>query len=82
VLGPTPEVTIASVSLGAERRFMLKGRPGTPAEGHGESIRVPGGALVWMGPLVQSQWLHQVPKTSKPVGPRICLTFRTVYPDA
>jgi alkylated DNA repair dioxygenase AlkB len=26
----------------------------------------------------QRHWLHQVPKTKKPVGPRINLTFRRV----
>jgi alkylated DNA repair dioxygenase AlkB len=74
VLGPTRDVVIASLSLGARRRFVMK-RRATDARAEwslGE------GDLLIMGPGCQSEWLHQVPKTTKPVGPRLNLTFRRV----
>lgn len=74
VLGPTRDVVIASLSLGARRRFVMKHRA-TDARAEwslGE------GDLLIMGPGCQSGWLHAVPKTAKPVGPRLNLTFRRV----
>jgi len=63
---------IASVSFGAVRRFQLHDR------GTGERAAVdlvPGSVLVMSGPAV-ARWWHQVPKTARPVGPRVNLTFR------
>ena len=44
----------------------------------GSSIRVPAGHgdLVVMGGSCQRTWDHCVPKTSRPVGPRISVQFR------
>jgi alkylated DNA repair dioxygenase AlkB len=73
-LGESP--TIASVSLGAARRFRLKHRSRTdiaPYEwqlGHGSLI-------VMRGPT-QRHWRHCVPKTRRPVGERVNLSFRAV----
>ena len=36
------------------------------------------GDVVIMYGLTQALWYHQIPKTSRPVGPRINLTFRTI----
>lgn len=76
-LGPAP--VIASVSLGATRQFRLRPRPagaaaGTPARG----VALPGGSLLLMRPPTQQHWQHALPKTTRPTGPRLNLTFRWV----
>lgn len=72
-LGPAP--VIASASFGAPRRFLLR-----PKRGGGASVPIvlePGSLLVMRGPT-QRHWLHSVPPTRRPVGPRINLTFRRI----
>jgi alkylated DNA repair dioxygenase AlkB len=71
-LGRDP--VIASVSLGATRRFQMKHRR---REARVALDLPPGSCLVMAGPT-QHHWLHQVPKSSRPVGPRINLTFRAM----
>jgi alkylated DNA repair dioxygenase AlkB len=73
-LGSDP--TIASLSLGASRRFRLRPQSGTEAEAFG--LDLPSGSLLLMRPPTQAQWQHALPKTSRPVGPRLNLTFRWV----
>ena len=65
------EALVATVSLGAPRRFMLR-----PAEG-GDSIALPlgRGDLVVMGGTCQRTWRHGIPKVAS-AGPRIALMFR------
>lgn len=72
-LGVDP--VIASVSLGSERRFDLRHRS------TGETVRVPlpSGSVLVMAGCTQHRWVHQVPKTARPVGPRINLTFRLIH---
>jgi alkylated DNA repair dioxygenase AlkB len=72
-LGPEP--VIASVSLGATRRFCLRhrGRRRQKAD-----IPLPHGSLLVMSGATQRHWVHAVPKTTVPVGERINLTFRSV----
>ena len=71
-LGPEP--VIASLSLGAERRFVLKHRrTGT----RHELVLGDGDLLVMRGPT-QQHWKHALPKTARTVGPRINLTYRQV----
>ncbi|MNS22642.1 hypothetical protein D3C72_544420 [compost metagenome] len=65
---------IASVSLGATRRFMFRPRPGRPGESL--ALDLPSGSLLLMGPGTQRHWEHCVPKTARDVGERINLTFR------
>lgn len=65
---------IASLSLGATRRFLLRPRPGQPGEAL--AIDLPAGSLLLMGPGTQTNWEHCVPKTARPVGERLNLTFR------
>ncbi|PKL95694.1 MAG: alpha-ketoglutarate-dependent dioxygenase AlkB [Gammaproteobacteria bacterium HGW-Gammaproteobacteria-8] len=72
-LGPRP--TIASVSLGAERRFQLRSRQ-LPRQRF--EIKPGHGSLLLMRGALQQHWQHQLPKTARPVGPRINLTFRRV----
>ncbi len=73
-LGARP--VIASVSLGATRRFILHPRKFNSAA----SIRIDlvHGSMLIMSGLCQRQWKHSVPKSKKPVGPRINLTFRNI----
>jgi alkylated DNA repair dioxygenase AlkB len=68
------EPTIASVSLGATRRFDLRHKES------GETVRVDleDGSLLVMSGLSQHCWVHQIAKTKSKVGPRINLTFRRV----
>ncbi|WP_313139393.1 alpha-ketoglutarate-dependent dioxygenase AlkB [Stenotrophomonas sp.] len=74
-LGPAP--LIASLSLGAERRFLLRrrddhGRKAEVALGHGD--------LLVMGGATQTHYQHALPRTARPVSERINLTFRWVTP--
>ncbi len=71
--GLGPEPVIASLSLGAVRRFQLKHR--TDRTGR-VTLDLPHGSCLIMRGKTQQCWLHQLPKTRAPVGPRINLTFR------
>lgn len=72
-LGPTP--VIASVSLGATRRFQLQHKRKKHLKF--ELALRHGDILVMQGEL-QQHWKHQVPKEKLPVGERINLTYRSV----
>lgn len=69
-----PDAPIASLSLGAARRFRLKHR--RLGQWRGE-LRLEGGSLLVMHPPMQSQWRHAVPREAG-AGERINLTFRRV----
>jgi alkylated DNA repair dioxygenase AlkB len=69
-LGPEP--TIASVSLGDRRRFVLRHR----ATRERWTWDLGGGDLLVMRDESQRDYAHAVPKTARPVGPRMNLTFR------
>jgi hypothetical protein len=71
-----PEATIAIVSLGGPRRFLL--RP----QGGGPSVRfdLASGDLLAMGGSCQRTWQHCVPKVAR-AEPRVSLTFRHRYDD-
>jgi alkylated DNA repair dioxygenase AlkB len=71
-LGTNP--IIGSVSLGAVRTFVLK----HPTSGEKLAMNLPHGSLLVMGGASQHHWRHGVPKTKRPVGPRINLTFRRI----
>lgn len=70
-LGANP--AIASVTLGAVRRFSIK-----PKTQGARSIHfdLESGSLLFMKPGCQSSHVHQVPKTKAQVGDRINWTFR------
>ncbi|MDQ3617682.1 MAG: alpha-ketoglutarate-dependent dioxygenase AlkB [Pseudomonadota bacterium] len=72
-LGTSP--VIASLSLGATRRFMLKHRA-EPARKL--VLELPHGSLLVMSGTTQKHYRHALPRTAKPVGERINLTFRRV----
>jgi alkylated DNA repair dioxygenase AlkB len=73
-LGRNP--VIASISLGATRRFQMKHR----RRNERLSLDLPSASCLVMAGATQHRWLHQVPKISRPVGPRINLTFRAMAP--
>ena len=73
-LGENP--VIASVSLGASRRFQLKHRSDPNLK---YQLELEHGSLLLMAGTTQHFWKHQLPKTRKPVSPRINLTFRTIF---
>lgn len=74
-LGPQP--LIASISLGAERRFLLKRRR---EPGYRAGLPLPHGSLLLMAGDTQRNYRHALPRTAKPVGERINLTFRWIAP--
>ncbi|HXJ94624.1 MAG TPA: alpha-ketoglutarate-dependent dioxygenase AlkB [Terriglobia bacterium] len=65
---------IASVSLGAERLFRLKGQDGAVAFAE----RLPHGSLLIMAGKTQINFKHEVPKEPDISEPRINLTFRHI----
>lgn len=71
-LGRQP--AIASVSLGAERRFVFKHK----ASGEKIELQLESGSLLLMAGETQKNWLHSLPKTKKVKEPRINLTFRKI----
>ncbi|MCA1780394.1 MAG: alpha-ketoglutarate-dependent dioxygenase AlkB [Xanthomonadaceae bacterium] len=74
-LGSHP--VIASVSLGAVRRFVLRRKNRT---GSTLALDLEHGSLTLMHGDLQQHWQHQVPKTRRPVAERINLTFRSIDP--
>lgn len=76
ILGDEP--AIASLSLGAKRRFHLKHRQ----SGELISLDLPHGSCLLMRGPCQARWRHQVPKTRKQVSARINLTFRKLRSGA
>lgn len=74
-LGPEP--AIASLSLGATRVFRLKHK--TDRALPVQKIALESGTLLLMKGLTQHKWKHGINKQSEACGPRINLTFRTLY---
>jgi alkylated DNA repair dioxygenase AlkB len=72
VLRTVPVATVAIVSLGATRRFLLRPRGG----GRSVAWAPAAGDLLVLGGTCQRTWQHTVPKTAAAVGPRISVTFR------
>ena len=64
--------TIASLSFGAERKFMLKHK----ASKQTLSLLLEHGSLLAMKGSTQRYWLHSLPKSLKVKTPRVNLTFR------
>ena len=63
---------IASLSLGAERKFVLKHRE----SGEKIEILLEHNSLLLMSGEIQDHWLHALPKSKKVKDKRINLTFR------
>lgn len=72
-LGLNP--VIASLSLGVARNFQLK-HISDPSQK--KNIILESGSLLLMKGTTQHYWKHQIPKTTRAIGPRINLTFRVL----
>jgi alkylated DNA repair dioxygenase AlkB len=66
--------TIASLSLGAERKFSFKHKQTKQIV----SLVLEHGSLLIMKDATQANWLHSLPKSKNVTQPRINLTFRTI----
>ena len=80
-LGPEP--LIASLSLGAERRFCLRERPVRGAKASAVApqrlaLPLPHGSLLRMAGATQARYQHALPKSTRALGPRLNLTFRLI----
>lgn len=72
-LGKNP--IIASLSFGVERYFYLQHNKDKNLK---LKILLEHGSLLVMKGTTQHYWKHQIPKTAKPIGSRINLTFRSI----
>ena len=72
-LGKNP--IIGSVSFGDVRTFQLKHKTDKSLT---ISRDLPDGSYLEMAGSTQHHWLHQIPKRTRKIGPRINLTFRTI----
>ena len=73
-LGSRP--TIASISLGSERSFLLKSKIDPDAK----LVKLPlaSGSLLLMKGDTQKNYKHGIGKASRTLGPRVNLTFRVI----
>mgnify|MGYP000114165620 CR=1 FL=1 len=74
-LGDRP--VIASLSLGEPRPFRLRHR-------HDRAIKplklpLPPGSVLVMAGATQANWKHELPRQTRPCGPRVNLTFRYIH---
>jgi len=77
--GATHDTMVAILSVGSARTLSLRPRhPGGDSGVRGPRFRLGHGDLVVMGGSCQRTWEHAVPKTAKPVGPRVSIQFRPV----
>lgn len=67
-----PNDVIASLSLGATRKFALRHK----TAGEKLELTLEHGQIIVMRGVTQRYWLHSLLKTKQRVGPRISLTFR------
>lgn len=65
---------IASLSFGAERRFLFKHKQSKETV----TLFLEHGSLLVMKDETQTNWLHRLPPTKKITRPRVNLTFRTM----
>jgi alkylated DNA repair dioxygenase AlkB len=72
--GEREDTMVAILSVGSARTLMLRPRSG------GASLKFPAGHgdLIVMGGSCQRTWEHAIPKTARPVGPRVSIQFRPV----
>jgi alkylated DNA repair dioxygenase AlkB len=78
-IGPTvADRWVASLSLGHPRRFVLAHKK-TRAR---HEFELGNGTLLVMRGTTQTHYRHSVPKTARPVGPRLNLTFRHIVARA
>jgi alkylated DNA repair dioxygenase AlkB len=70
--GKNEDTMVAILSIGSARTLLLRPRGG------GVTIKksLAPGDLIVMGGSCQRTWEHAIPKTARPVGPRISIQFR------
>lgn len=73
VFGPNP--VIGSVSFGGARTFQFRHKT---RRAERRAVELTHGSLLVMRGATQHHWLHQIPKTARPVAERLNLTFRAV----
>jgi alkylated DNA repair dioxygenase AlkB len=73
------DTAIASLSLGAERKFSLRHKRAREIDPI--SVQLEDGSLLVMKGATQTNWQHTVPKSAKVTRPRINLTFRSIVRD-
>ena len=66
--------TIGSLSLGATRTFRIRHN----VTRESRAFPIEHGTLIIMAGSMQRFWKHEIPKTTRPVGERINLTFREI----
>ncbi|MEZ5114316.1 MAG: alpha-ketoglutarate-dependent dioxygenase AlkB [Nocardioidaceae bacterium] len=70
--GRRADTMVAIVSFGSDRKLLLRPRGGQTEL----TLTLSHGDLVVMGGSCQRTWEHAVPKTTRPVGPRLSVQFR------
>jgi alkylated DNA repair dioxygenase AlkB len=65
---------VATLSLGATRRFVVK--PRRASLGPGQTLELGHGSLLVMRGTCQRHYVHGVPRQATAAGERISLTFR------
>jgi hypothetical protein len=65
------------LSFGAARRFRMRHRRRRDLT---LELELGDGSLLLMHGATQHHWVHALPKTARPVGERINLTFRRILP--
>jgi alkylated DNA repair dioxygenase AlkB len=71
-----PTATVATVSIGAPRRFLLRPTGGGPSR----AFSLGWGDLLVMGGTCQRTWQHAIPKVAR-ADPRIAIMFRPIWPS-
>jgi alkylated DNA repair dioxygenase AlkB len=69
--------SIASLSLGEERIFILKHK--TRKDLKPVRLKLASGSLLLMKGETQRYWKHGIEKETRPCGPRVNLTFRHIH---
>lgn len=69
------EAIVPVLSMGETRRFLIRRAEGGPST----VFHCGGGDLVVMGGRCQREWVHCVPKETRPAGPRISVNFGSAW---
>jgi alkylated DNA repair dioxygenase AlkB len=72
--GAHTDTMVAILSVGSARSLLLRPRSG----GTSRAFALGHGDLIVMGGSCQRTWEHAIPKTARPVGPRVSIQFRPV----
>jgi alkylated DNA repair dioxygenase AlkB len=72
--GAHTDTMVAILSVGSARALMLRPRSG----GSSRAFQLGHGDLIVMGGSCQRTWEHAIPKTARPVGPRVSIQFRPI----